>query len=452
MGNRAIEANPDTEPAGRSEAFRFRATATGIARSVALFVDSANAATTVSVAIYRSVADHPSALLSSGYRRNPVAGMWNHIGVSQARLRRGQTYWLAVLGLGAAAAYRDARAGSCPTEESGQTGLRRFPSTWRVGPRWRSCPISAVVSSASAPPVNPGKPGRPGRPGGTLKPVVPPPDAGGRNCIARPSACGYPDQTNTGVPAGTRLTPQTGEITVTTPGTTISGVALDGSIRINANNTTVKNSEIVVNGSQRGCSNPCGGHAILIGPGVTGTVIQDVTCHGGAPTGDNVTEFCVQSSDSSTVVKRVRCYNTTSCFFGPGNWSDSFLDQTGAMIPGEHYENLYYGGGDPSLVVNHNTMLNPQSQTAVVFVKNDFGDINKVTITNNLMAGGGYMIYGGLGGSGGTVRGPVTVTGNRFSRLYYPNGGYYGTAAYFSDPVTTWTSNIWDDTLAVAPY
>ncbi len=75
-------------------------------------------------------------------------------------------------------------------------------------------------------------------------------------------------------------------------------------------------------------------------------------------------------------------------------------------------------------------MLNPNGQTAVVFASVDFGDQTTLTITNNLMAGGGYMIYGGGSGSGGSVVGPVTITGNRFSRKYYPEGGSYGVASY----------------------
>jgi hypothetical protein len=132
---------------------------------------------------------------------------------------------------------------------------------------------------------------------------------------------------------------------------------------------------------------------------------------------------------------------------GPGEWSNNFVDQTGAEIPEEHYEDIYYGGGEGPLIVNHNTMLNPQGQTAVVFASVDFGDQTTLTITNNLMAGGGYMIYGGGSGSGGKVLGPVTVTGNRFSRKYYPEGGYYGVDSYMEKAVTTWSGNIWDETL-----
>jgi hypothetical protein len=98
------------------------------------------------------------------------------------------------------------------------------------------------------------------------------------------------------------------------------------------------------------------------------------------------------------------------------------------------------------MIFNHNTCLQPQNQTATVFASVDFGNQNTLTITNNLLAGGGWSLYGGGSGNGGNVLGPVTVSGNRFSRLYYPNGGYYGIGAYFILAVTRWTGNIWDDT------
>ncbi|HEX4115478.1 MAG TPA: hypothetical protein VHY18_06350 [Solirubrobacteraceae bacterium] len=266
------------------------------------------------------------------------------------------------------------------------------------------------------------------------------------NCIKVPSACGYPDSTNTGVPAGTTLKSQTSNITVTTPGTTIKDVALEGSISVEANNTTIEDTDVTVDGTQT-CGESCGGRGIWIKPGVTGTLIQNVACHGGALSGVNVTQYCVMSNDSATTIKQLYAYNCTECLAGPMNLSNSFINESDATIPQEHYEDIYYGGGGGPLIVNHNTMLNQQGQTAVVFASVDFGNQTTLTITNNLMAGGGYMIYGGGSGSGGKVVGPVTISGNRFSREFYPNGGYYGVASYMNEAVTTWSGNVWDETL-----
>jgi hypothetical protein len=266
------------------------------------------------------------------------------------------------------------------------------------------------------------------------------------NCIKVPSACGYPDATNTGVPSGITLTSRSEEISVHTAGTTIKDIALNGTINVEANNTTIEDSDITVDGTQT-CGASCGGRGIWIKPGVTGTVIQNVACHGGALSGSNVTQYCVMSNDSDTTIKQLYAYNCTECLAGPMDLSNSFINESNATIPGEHYEDLYYGGGAGPLIINHNTMLNQQGQTAVVFASVDFGNQTTLTITNNLMAGGGYMIYGGGSGSGGKVVGPVTITGNRFSREFYPEGGYYGVDAYMNNAVTTWSGNVWDETL-----
>jgi hypothetical protein len=439
LGGRGTELNRDSEPSGRAEAFPFRAGATGVTRSLGVYVDGPTVAKQLRVAIYTDRRQAPWKLLASGARRSPARGTWNVLGTKPTRLYRGRTYWLAVLGTGGRLAYRDRAGGPCHSQESAQTGLDLLPATWRSGPRWQTCPLSAAASPASVAQLRSLLPPEPSR--------VPVKSAGPRGCISHPGGCGFPDASNTGVPASTHLVPRSGVMRVTSAGAVISGVALNGSIEVNANDVTIENSDITVDGTQGGCNSPCGGRGIWVAPGATGTVIHDVTCHGGAATGANVTEFCVLNNNDSTQVSRVHFYNCTTCMAGPGSWSDNFVDQTEAVIPQEHYEDLYYGGGAGSLVVNHNTMLNPQGQTAVVFLSVDFGDQTAVAITNNLVAGGGYMVYGGRSGNGGSVIGPVTVTGNRFSQRYYRNGGFYGVAAYFDTSVTSWSNNIWDDSL-----
>jgi hypothetical protein len=61
------------------------------------------------------------------------------------------------------------------------------------------------------------------------------------------------------------------------------------------------------------------------------------------------------------------------------------------------------------------------------------------------VAGGGYPIYGDTPGDGSKN---IVITNNRWSRLYFPKGGYYG-ACTFNNAVTTFTGNLWDDTLAL---
>ena len=287
-------------------------------------------------------------------------------------------------------------------------------------------------------------------------------------CFAQPSACGYPDATNTGVPAGTPLQAKSGKIVVTTPGTTVKDVALNGEIAVDANNTTIEDDEITIDGSQRGCSEPCNGHGIQVEGEVTGTVVKHVTCHGGSAEGENASEFCMKNySGESVNVSYMDDYNVGACWWGEGTYENNYCF-VNAVIPEEHYEAIYYGGGK-ELKMNHNTMFSNKDQTAVVFASVDFHNQETITLTNNFMAGGGFVIYGGGSGSGGRVIGPVTISDNRFARCltpevqaenghhlckdgpdvhgYYPNGGSYGLTSEMDEAVTTYSGNYWDDNL-----
>src|SRR5580692_4123219 len=74
------------------------------------------------------------------------------------------------------------------------------------------------------------------------------------NCAAKPSACGYPDATNSGVPSGTTLktvpsqissgpgwswNATTSVLAVTGSGTVLTGLYIPGTLEIDASNVTV---------------------------------------------------------------------------------------------------------------------------------------------------------------------------------------------------------------------
>jgi hypothetical protein len=266
--------------------------------------------------------------------------------------------------------------------------------------------------------------------------------AGLRNCITRPSACGYPDRSNTGVPAGVRLKP-TGGITVTQRGAIISGVDVNGSIQINADNVTIADSRVTSSGQT--------GHNIVIAPGVSGTVIQDSTLRGRDRTANPVQYAVINEGTDTTVGTRLQMYNCSTCWAGPGTLRDSYAI-TDAVIAGAHYEPVYYGGRAGPLVLDHNTLLNPHEQTAAVFAGNDYGNQTGLVITNNLMAGGDFIIYGGAGDNPyGAATRDVTITDNRFSDVYWPHGGQYGAETSVNWSVTNWSNNYWDATGLLEP-
>ena len=159
------------------------------------------------------------------------------------------------------------------------------------------------------------------------------------------------------------------------------------------------------------------------------------------------------NGDKAVKADRLYVKGFAGAWKGPGTITNSYLFSD-LIFAGDHVEAYLNGGeGDPSILV-HNTILNPIDQTAAISFFDDFGKIGQVIVQDNLMAGGGYVMYGGAKNSASNVVGPVLVRANRLARGrqdangYFPNGGYYGLWAEFSRSATTACDNYWDDNLS----
>jgi hypothetical protein len=265
------------------------------------------------------------------------------------------------------------------------------------------------------------------------------------NCINNLGACGYPDPSagNVGPGVGCSSLSASGGMTISTAGQTVQGMNITGQVIINAPNVTLSHDCIDASGS--GAS---GSAAVIIEPGGKNALIESSDVFGANADSESVEEAIrTNHADMNTTADHDYIYNCGECIHGAAKLTNSYVDAN-ASINEDHYEDIYDGGGGGPLIVEHNTMLNPHDQTAVVFASVDFGDQTTITIANNIMAGGDYVLYGGGSGGGGNVLGPVTVSGNRFSRKYFTTGGQYGLSDEFKESVTHWSGNLWDDTLA----
>ena len=96
------------------------------------------------------------------------------------------------------------------------------------------------------------------------------------------------------------------------------------------------------------------------------------------------------------------------------------------------------------MTINHNTIFNPSSLTDAIMLANDDGPQTNRTITNNLLAGGGYTFYGSGGPSGQATN--IIFTGNRFSNRYFPRSGSFGPVAHWQRSTgNVWANNTWAD-------
>jgi hypothetical protein len=258
-------------------------------------------------------------------------------------------------------------------------------------------------------------------------------------------ACGFPSMNTTGPPAGTSMT-SSGGFTASTAGKVYDGLNVNGSISITANNVTVENSNITDVDQDNA--------AIQIASGVTGTVIKYDSIHGTNTGQSGALAFAVSyfgNTLTGVTIDHVNFYNGDRILAGYGTVTNSYclgganFNNSGGL---EHDECIYTDGGSPGIRAIHDTLLVDNAQTAAVFVDNpDFGGggtDGTVDVESSILAGGDYCIYAG-GGNSTAHTGPVTITNNRFTRIYFSDCGQFGPDAYVSNGAT-WTSNVWDDT------
>jgi hypothetical protein len=302
------------------------------------------------------------------------------------------------------------------------------------------------------------------------------------NCFAAPGRCGYPDPQygNVGArSACTSLTPSQ-SITASTRGQTIEALNVTGTITVTAPGVTIDNVCVTTNGGGQ-----FGSAAVMLRSGAADTLIKDSTIRGANESTQSVQIAVDDLNRSPATARNVYVSNCGECFWG-GPWTiaDSYVISSGMQGTTDHMEDLYCS--DATETLTHDTLLNPQDQTATVFCDTGFGQggpcANHITITDSLLAGGASIVYpcgnassagsstmnisrnriarctspplrynGGTGGT--TCRGSAGTSIGSGADLhgYWPGGGYFGVAAYiYCSRVAsrTWADNVWDNNSA----
>jgi Domain of unknown function (DUF4082) len=293
------------------------------------------------------------------------------------------------------------------------------------------------------------------------------------------ATCGYPDPltSDVGVPAGTTLTTVSsncgcipsgaswngGTLEITGNNVTLKDLNIPGNIQIQGTGDTITDSQISTGICGSTCSNEEPIEALST---AKNTEITYDTVFGGS----NGTVH--NASNEPLLIDHVYSYGSCTGQLGYGDvWNSYFVtdipisDQSGGGLC--HVEAGYVPGGFSTWAANpwggtcpgncaastqsytnysNDVMLNPQSQTAAIFLDNhaysQTGN-NNVQITGSFVAGGGYTVYGDTNGD---TSSNILITNNRWSSMYYPNGGSYGSCVW-NQSATTMTGDIWDDNL-----
>ncbi|WP_066942306.1 hypothetical protein [Microtetraspora fusca] len=273
--------------------------------------------------------------------------------------------------------------------------------------------------------------GRPGhRPTPTVRTPTPP-----------APARAWPGPDDTGVPPGVRLRPST-SFTVTRDGMVVDGLEVTGSITVEADNVTIRNTRV------RGVSDYWG---ILQRKGHTGLTVEDSEVFGN---GRRRTQFGILNQGVMITVRRVEIHTISKgVSTDQGLVEDSYLHDP-KYYSGDHTDMIMSNGPaveGTELIIRHNTIVNTLDQTGAVSLFQDFGVVRNVTVQDNLLAGGGWTLYAGAGGKGASSN--VKIVDNVFSRRVWRNGGSAGPVAYWDahGRGNVWRGNTWEDGGTVTP-
>jgi len=278
------------------------------------------------------------------------------------------------------------------------------------------------------------------------------------NCAASPHVCGYPDATNSGVPAGTTLKSVPGQVSsgpgwkydprgwveVTGKGANLSDLYIPYNVDIEASNVTINNVHLVTDG-------PFG----ISLRHTTGVTIENSTISGLNSTTGRVDAAISDVYEDSTgmVFKDNNISDFRIGIQAPtGLIAGNYIHNPG-YIAGDHTNGITATGSTEPMTIQDNTVFNDLGQTdAITLDASSSGQpVANKNVVGNFLAGGSYSIYGGDGNNDSTSN--IVFEGNRFAQLYYPKAGQYGPVAYFDSTGTgnVWSGNVWDTTGKVIP-
>ena len=325
-------------------------------------------------------------------RRRPVVA----VGIAGVVLGALAAFGLAATGAGSGDSSSDQTCSF--TASAGSFDGSVLHCTTPTTPPTTTAPPTTTPPTTTAPPTSP-----------SPTPTVPP-------------QTGWPNASNTGVPAGVSLA-SSGSITVTKAGTVLSGLNITGHVDIRAANVVIKNTKIAAGSSA---------YAIQV---FTGSVtVQDSTI-----TGSN--GFAIGYDNWVGIRLNVSGVRQDG-FKGGDNVTlqDSYIhDFTSSS--GAHADGIQFEGGGSHSTIRHN-YIDPANGGAygnsAVFIKNDLGgnSAGPIVVDNNLLGGGNYTLYA-VPGNGGNQSG-IHIVGNHFLRDFQYGPVDIGYA------IAEWSGNVYD--------
>lgn len=240
---------------------------------------------------------------------------------------------------------------------------------------------------------------------------------------------GFPDASNTGVPAGTTLTSYTGPSNVTVANTVITGKTI-GCIQVSASGVVIRNSRI-----------SCGSFYAILAETNTGTPLliedSDIDCQNGNGTGISSSNFTARRVDITGCENGLNVDRNVTI-------EDSYIHSLyngGAA----HLDGIQFGPfiSANNITIRHNTIYGMGADGSFgtsAIIDHSFNANTNVLIDHNLLAGGAFTLYCSIGFTGTNY----VVSNNHFSTRFKSTVGFYGPSSDCGDQ--TQSGNVIDET------
>jgi hypothetical protein len=227
-----------------------------------------------------------------------------------------------------------------------------------------------------------------------------------------------------------------GPLIVSRAGTVIDRAFVRGEISVEADDVTIKNSLLVASGD----------YAIIQRPDVKRLTVKDSEIRGDGT--HRLQHAIFNIGGHITIVRNDISVVSDAISTSVGLIQDNYIHDP-LYFSDDHTDMIQSNSGPPpgqQLTIRHNTVINTLDQTAAIALFQDFGVQHDALIESNLLAGGGYALYGGSGTKGTSYN--IRVINNVFSRRVFPTGGRYGPVAYWDEngPGNVWQGNVWSKT------
>ena len=251
------------------------------------------------------------------------------------------------------------------------------------------------------------------------------------HCFGAPGACGYPDPAHgtAGARSACASLPSSGSITTSRDGQTISNLSVTGTITVQNPRVTINNVCVTADGGAR-----IGSAAISLQGAASNTLIQYVTVAGANRSDHSVEQAVVNENGGAATLSHAYLHACGECIHDSWTANDSYIVSDGMQGTSDHVEDVYYdspGGGS----FNHDVLLNPWPQTAVIFGDNTRGGpcASQLTLTHSLIAGGALPLWSCGGMKSSTVgSSTINISGNAWARCT--------TKPFYKNPTTGGTS------------